>query len=78
MVRSKLKFDDEDTQVLQWRKLSGNGLFTIDKQELISMGLEVGPAGKLWAAIQKLKSEQAVGMYLCCNDFTCTVAFLLT
>lgn len=68
-ARDELKFNNESVDVLKKRQIRGTSLFTFDnKQELVSMGLEIGPAGELWVAIQNLKTKQAVGM-LYCNGF---------
>ena len=68
-ARNELNFSEKNIGILLKQEIKGTSLVnmpTIEKLE--STGLPVGPATDLWAAIQRLKTEQAVGM-LYCNDF---------
>lgn len=68
-ARDELNFIDEDIDIIYRQRINGLSLKSIPSLEkLESYGLPGGPASSLWAAIQKLTTEQAAGM-IYYNDF---------
>lgn len=77
-TRSDLNFNERNIGILVKQEINGLSLKSIPSLEkLESYGLPGGPASSLWAAIQKLKTEQAVGMH-CCNELLYPLQSLLT
>ena len=48
--------DEEEAQKLVVQKVDGSALLLLTKEELRSIGIPLGPAAKLAAAIEKLRA----------------------
>ncbi|CAG8839098.1 7288_t:CDS:1, partial [Gigaspora margarita] len=59
-LRSKqeeLDLDDEDIQIIEKKKVSGDDFLDLNTEELMKYGLEDGPAKRIVKLVKKIKGE---------------------